>query len=72
MTVLMLPDLGTISPLQVGQWLPQPAPEPLARTYAPHTITASVKASVAQAKVRKRSLVIGRGRSRKGARAPLP
>ena len=28
-----------ISPLQVGQWLPQPAPDPVARTTAPHRIT---------------------------------
>ena len=30
---------GTTSPLQRGQWLPQPAPEPVARTYAPQRIT---------------------------------
>ena len=27
-------------PLQSGQWLPQPAPEPVARTSVPHRITA--------------------------------
>jgi energy-converting hydrogenase Eha subunit F len=32
MTVWMLLGLGMTSPLQVGQLLPQPAPEPLART----------------------------------------
>ncbi len=52
-----------ISPLQSGQWLPHPAPEPLARTYAPQRITAKVTPSVAHANVRKRSLFIGRRRS---------
>src|SRR5512144_1276159 len=30
---------GTTSPLHSGQWAPQPAPEPEARTNAPHRIT---------------------------------
>ena len=30
---------GMTSPLQSGQWLPQPAPEPVARTNAPHMMT---------------------------------
>jgi hypothetical protein len=30
--VAALGERGTISPLHIGQWLPQPAPEPLART----------------------------------------
>ncbi len=32
---------GTTSPLQRGQWAPQPAPEPVARTKAPHRMTAT-------------------------------
>ncbi len=31
---------GTTSPLQSGQWLPHPAPDPVARTTAPHRMTA--------------------------------
>ena len=30
---------GNTSPLQSGQWFPQPAPEPVARTYPPHRTT---------------------------------
>ena len=30
---------GTTTPLQSGQWLPQPAPEPVARTTAPQRMT---------------------------------
>ncbi len=33
---------GMAAPQQSGQWLPQPSPEPLARTKAPHTMTSSV------------------------------
>ena len=33
------PAEGKIWPLQRGQWLPHPAPDPEARTNAPHTIT---------------------------------
>jgi hypothetical protein len=44
-------ERGTTSPLHNGQWLPHPAPDPLARTYAPHKMTARFAASVAQAKV---------------------
>ena len=32
MMVAALFERGKTSPLQVGQWLPQPAPDPLART----------------------------------------
>src|SRR5262249_58532159 len=39
---------GTSSPLHAGQWAPQPAPEPVARTKAPHTTTARRKARRAQ------------------------
>jgi len=37
--VLDWTDVGRISPLHRGQWLPQPAPDPVARTKAPHRIT---------------------------------
>jgi hypothetical protein len=37
------------SPLQSGQWLPHPAPDPVARTNAPHAMTARFTAKVAQA-----------------------
>ena len=50
-SVSMLGDRGTTSPLQRGQWLPQPAPEPVARTNAPQRITPRFAASVAHAKV---------------------
>ncbi len=33
---------GIITPLQSGQCSPQPAPDPLARTYAPQRITATL------------------------------
>jgi hypothetical protein len=39
LTVSTLFARGTISPLHSGQWLPQPAPEPVARTNAPQTMT---------------------------------
>ncbi len=52
MAVLWPIACGTISPLQVGQWLPQPAPEPVARTSAPHRMTATTNASVPQQKRR--------------------
>ena len=41
------------TPLQVGQLLPQPAPEPEARTYAPHSTTITFQASTAHANLRK-------------------
>ena len=41
---------GTTSPLQRGQWAPQPAPDPVARTKAPHKMTATFQPSVSQAK----------------------
>jgi hypothetical protein len=37
-------------PLQTGHLLPQPAPDPVARTKAPQSTTATLKHSVAQAK----------------------
>jgi hypothetical protein len=40
---------GMTSPLQSGQWLPHPAPAPVARTYTPHTITTTLKTSVPHA-----------------------
>jgi hypothetical protein len=51
-TVSTLGSRGTISPLQSGQCEPQPAPEPLARTRAPPTITSTLTASTAQPKRR--------------------
>jgi hypothetical protein len=39
MTVSMRGARGTIAPLHSGQRLPQPAPEPVARTNAPHRTT---------------------------------
>ena len=41
---------GTTSPLQSGQWAPQPAPEPVARTKAPHRMTATFQPRTSQAK----------------------
>ncbi len=40
---------GTTSPLQRGQWAPQPAPEPVARTKAPHRMTATFQPRTSQA-----------------------
>ena len=40
---------GSTSPLQSGQWAPQPAPEPVARTNAPHRITSTFQPSTSQA-----------------------
>src|SRR6187549_3290782 len=42
------------SPLHVGQWSPQPAPEPVIRTHAPYMMTSSVYPRTAHAKVEKR------------------
>jgi len=39
-TVSMRGSRGRTSPLHSGQWLPHPAPDPLARTNAPHRMTA--------------------------------
>jgi hypothetical protein len=39
MMVLAPGATGTITPLQDGQWLPHPAPDPVARTTAPQMIT---------------------------------
>ena len=41
-------DGGITSPLQRGQWLPHPAPAPVARTRAPQSTTATFHASTAQ------------------------
>jgi len=49
---------GITSPLQSGQWLPQPAPEPVARTNAPHRITRMLYASTNHANTAKRLLAI--------------
>src|SRR5258706_11480298 len=38
------------SPLQTGHLLPQPAPEPVALTYAPQSTTATLKHRVTHAK----------------------
>ena len=54
--VAMLGERGITSPLQVGQWLPHPAPEPLARTYAPQRMTPRVDARTHQANLRKPAL----------------
>jgi len=35
-------SLGMTTPLQRGQWLPQPAPAPVARTKAPQRMTRTV------------------------------
>ena len=40
---------GTTTPLHSGQWLPHPAPEPVARTNAPHRTTRIRKARTNQA-----------------------
>src|SRR5690242_21004152 len=53
-------------PPQTGHLFPQPAPEPVARTYAPQSTTATLQTSVAQAKraiggMRKRGTVSARG-----------
>src|SRR5580658_10280223 len=42
-------SLGITSPLQSGQWLPQPAPEPLARTNTPHSPPRTLQPSTPQA-----------------------
>ncbi len=41
---------GMTSPLQSGQWLPQPAPEPVARTKPPQTMTTRLAISTPSAK----------------------
>jgi hypothetical protein len=52
---------GTTSPLQSGQWLPHPAPDPLARTYAPHSTTSTFHASTPHAKRLKFALCVRAG-----------
>ena len=42
MAVAFAAICGSISPLHNGQWPPQPAPEPVARTSAPHRITTTL------------------------------
>ena len=41
-SVCRLASRGITWPLHKGQWLPHPAPAPVARTYAPHRMTATV------------------------------
>src|SRR5690606_10757570 len=48
--VSMLGARGTTVPLHMGQWLPQPAPEPEMRTNAPCRITTTLSASVTHAR----------------------
>ncbi len=45
MTVASAGPRGIATPLQSGQWSPQPAPEPEARTKAPQRMTSRVKTS---------------------------
>ena len=47
--VLMVGARGTTSPLQSGQWLPQPSPEPVARTTVPARIVTMCHTNVAHA-----------------------
>jgi hypothetical protein len=49
MIVWTVGDCGITCPLQRGQWLPHPAPEPEARTKAPHSTTATFHASTPHA-----------------------
>ena len=42
MIVSIRGDWGTTTPLHSGQWLPQPAPEPVARTIDPQRMTATL------------------------------
>src|SRR6478752_1683360 len=46
MTVSTRGDRGTTCPLQSGQWFPQPAPEPVARTSPPQSMTRMLYATV--------------------------
>ncbi len=61
MTVSMRGATGTTSPLHNGQWLPHPAPDPLARTKAPHRTTKRFQASTPQAKRVKFAVRAGAG-----------
>ena len=45
---------GTTWPLHSGQWLPQPAPEPVARTNAPHSAVITFQINTNQANLAKR------------------
>ena len=47
--VLMVGARGTTSPLQSGQWLPHPSPEPVARTMVPARIVTMCHTNVAHA-----------------------
>jgi hypothetical protein len=49
MTVAWAGSSGRTTPLHSGQWLPQPAPEPVARTNAPHRMTPRLTARTTQA-----------------------
>jgi len=60
MRVAVVGARGTTAPLHSGQWLPQPAPEPEARTYAPHRITSRLKPRTSQAKRTNRSRTAAR------------
>ncbi len=42
MRVFRVGPAGVMTPLQRGQWLPHPAPEPEARTNAPQITTATL------------------------------
>ena len=53
MRVFTLAECCKTVPLHSGQWFPQPAPAPVARTSVPHRITAIKYAKTAQAKRRK-------------------
>src|SRR5690606_33122941 len=55
MSVSRVGSSGTTVPLQSGQWLPQPAPEPVRRTTAPCRTTTVLATSAVQA-----SLVVSR------------
>ena len=61
MMVSMRGASGTTSPLHSGQWLPHPAPDPLARTKAPHKTTSIFHASTPQAKRVKFAVRVGAG-----------
>jgi hypothetical protein len=50
MIVAMAGARGTTLPLQSGQCSPHPAPDPVARTNAPHALAATLYATTDQAK----------------------
>jgi enamine deaminase RidA (YjgF/YER057c/UK114 family) len=61
MTVSIRGASGTTSPLHNGQWLPHPAPDPLARTKAPHRTTRMFHASTPRAARVKLDVRVGAG-----------